>query len=381
MSLFAVISCGLVAFGTGFGLSAVLANATFLADVPNGRSSHHRVTSRGGGIAILAAWLAGLLAASVAGLIHGGFMPGDPGATRGLAMVVLVLLAGLGGVIDDRYAMPPLFKFSVQLITAVFFALGVGVFETIPVPFAGLVEIGWLGFPITVFWVVAVMNVVNFMDGINAIAGACTALMLLLIAGLAAATGQNLVMIPALLLSWAIVSFLPQNLLAGNLFMGDGGSQAIGFAIAGFAVLLDGTNALPVQTSLVTVPLILSPFIADVAYTLVHRAKRGKKLTEAHREHIYQILTRSGWSHAETAGWYLGAVTLAGAASIVAMRLGAAGQWGVVLVVFAVEFLIFHLVFRRFAGIAGLFETTTVKQATSGDATKASQSPLGHAAE
>lgn len=381
MSLFAVISCGFVVFGIGFGLSAVLANATFLADVPNARSSHHHVTSRGGGIAVLAGWFVGLLAAGVAGLIPGGLMPAWPDAARVFVMVVLVLLAGLGGVLDDRYAMSPLFKFSVQLILAVFFVLGVGVIETVPVPFVGFVMIGWLGFPLTVFWIVAVMNVVNFMDGINGIAGACTALTLLVIAVLAAAMGQPLIMIPALLLSWAIVSFLPQNLLAGNLFMGDGGSQAIGFAIAGFAVLLDGGTGLPVQTSIVTVPIILSPFIADVAFTLVHRANRSKKLTEAHREHIYQILTRSGWSHAETVGWYLGAVTLAGAVALVSTHLGATGQWGIVLVVFAVEFLVLHLVFSRFATIAGLFEHNTLDQKTSQYPTQVSSPPLDHAAE
>ena len=91
--------------------------------------------------------------------------------------------------------------------------------------------------------------------------------------------------------------FLLFNFPKARLFMGDVGSQFIGFAFAALAVIAAEIDAS--RTSFLVVPLLFFNFIFDTIFTLLRRALRGEDITQAHRTHLYQLLNRIGWSHVQ----------------------------------------------------------------------------------
>src|ERR1700678_3814573 len=119
-----------------------------------------------------------------------------------------------------------------------------------------------------------------------------------------------------------MAGFLPFNYPRARIFMGDVGSQVCGFLLADFAVL----TARDAQASLV-VPLALLAILADVAFTLVRRAAKGERLTQAHRGHFYQVAQRSGMAAAWISALYWVFSAWGGACGLLAGRIGDAQPW------------------------------------------------------
>jgi UDP-GlcNAc:undecaprenyl-phosphate GlcNAc-1-phosphate transferase len=182
----------------------------------------------------------------------------------------------------------------------------------VALPWLGVVELGALAWPLTFLWLVGLTNAFNFMDGLDGLAGA-TATIAATALALAAQAGGNG---PVAALAWSLAAgsagFLLLNRPPARIFMGDVGSQFLGFAFAGLGVLMaqrvaDGGGAL-------LVPLLLFHFLFDTCLTAWRRWRRGAPLWQAHREHLYQRLNGTGLGH--------GAVTLAvGAAALAAAAL------------------------------------------------------------
>lgn len=308
--IISVIVCSVVFFCSDF-----LAKKTLLADRPNARSSHSEPVSRAGGVAIIVAWGVGLL---LANWLVQGF-------AANVAFLILVIFAAILGLLDDAYQLKPVVKFSGQLLLALIFITTIGIVSRVPMPFFGDVSLGFFAIPLNIFWILGMANAYNFMDGLNGIAAGVGALVLLVIAIIAVPFEQNSVVVMAFLMAAALCAFLPHNLLRGKLFMGDVGSQSVSFAIAGFAILLSKGDS-PVLSALF-VPVLMLPFIADVTFTLIHRLLRKQRLTQAHREHVYQLLMRQGLSHGEVTGLYIGATALCAAAAILMLGIPQAWQW------------------------------------------------------
>ena len=290
----------------------------FLPDLPNARSSHRRVTPRSGGVAIFIGWsIAVALLAFQADAIE---------ARR--TLIVICALAGgamILGLADDRYSPTTALKFAGQLACASVFVLLAGPLELTPTPFIGAIDLGPWAVLLTIFWIVAFMNAFNFMDGANGIAAltamvACAAFTLA-----AAALGALAESLLALTLMFAIAGFLRENFPHGRLFMGDGGSQCIGFALAALGV--SAANATNGALSALFVPTLMMPFLFDVAFTLAHRAKHGERLWNAHREHLYQLLMREGASHVAVAAIYFALAAFSAMAAIWMLRLSPDWQW------------------------------------------------------
>jgi len=292
--------------------------ANWLPDHPNHRSSHERVTPRSGGVAIFVAWLAGL--AVVAGL---GTVEGVAGQAAMLAP--LVGLVFLFGLVDDILALRAAWKFIGQMLAALVYVWVFGPLETAPLPFLGDAPLGLAGAPITVFWIVAFMNAFNFMDGVNGIAAACAAFALFGIAVASAFFSAGLWTAAAGVGAVALVGFLPFNFSKDKLFMGDNGSQTIGFLIAAAGV--GAANASDGALSALFAPVAMAAFIVDVAFTLVHRTIRKQNILLAHREHVYQLLLRLGLSHVAVTAIYLGLTAFSTAAAIAMLRLSPEHQW------------------------------------------------------
>lgn len=275
----------------------------FLSAQVNHRSSHINPTSRGGGVAMFVPFLVLCLPT----LLWAGY-----GLFSG--PVLLVCLTGLAlllGLADDQGKLSVAGKFSGQLALAVSLSFVMGGIEYLPVPFIGQVALGSFGFVLSVLWIVAFINVYNFMDGLNGIAGGAALIAVLAMINMGVLGGRSDLVIISALLGGVLFGFFRYNYPAGRIFMGDSGSHAIGFLLAGLALL--GTRGISpgaveevLQIDFIFLPVLFLPFIADVAVTLLSRFVRRQPLHQAHKEHIYQRLHQRGMSHGRVSAIYMG---------------------------------------------------------------------------
>ncbi len=239
-----------------------------LFDQPGERRSHSVPTPRGGGIGITCALLAGCVLLAITG---------KPLAPVAGYAVGLVLVAGIGWV-DDHRPLSPWLRLVVQCLAGL--ALGWGML-------AGGTPWGWalLGAAL----VPVLVNVWNFMDGIDGLAASQAMLAAAAFAWLAPGTSAA-----ALALAVATAAFLPFNFPRARIFLGDVGSGTLGYALAALAAAaapqLGGEGAL-----LLLLPL--SAFLVDASMTLASRALRGERWWEPHVTHLYQRWVQSGRSH------------------------------------------------------------------------------------
>jgi Fuc2NAc and GlcNAc transferase len=248
-----------------------------LIDRPNERSSHQIPTPRGGGIALVVAVVAGMLA-----------MPGElPLAVRPALYAALPI--ALLGLVDDRYGLPAHLRLACHLAAAGACVLALGAPVEFSLP-------RYLLLPLAAVAVAWGTNLFNFMDGIDGIAAAegmfISAAAALLLASEAPPIASALGVIAA-----TCAGFLIWNWAPARIFMGDVGSSFFGFLLAAIAALtvLQGLIELPVWL------ILWGTFIADTGVTLVRRVLRGEQWWSAHRSHAYQRLSRRLGSHAPSA--------------------------------------------------------------------------------
>jgi len=266
-------------------------------DLPNHRSSHAVPTPSSGGIAIVVTALSGFLAVyfvSDSVRIAERHMAG-----LGLAALAITAI----GLLDDMGRLRGFkFKLAGQVFAGcVLLAFGI-VVETVTVPFHGPVALGWLGYPLTLLWVVALTNVFNFMDGLDGMAAGTAIIAAAAFGAVTFLQGAYFVYILCYVLLAASAGFFVFNYPRARIFMGDVGSQFLGFAFAALAVVAAEQDAS--RTSFLVMPLLLFHFIFDTGFTLCRRFMAGEKVTEAHRSHLYQLLNRLGHSHARVSALY-----------------------------------------------------------------------------
>ena len=328
------------------------ANRDYLPDHPNYRSSHERVTPRSGGLAIIGGWL-------LAMMIVASFVGAASVAAEILKISALGGLVLLIGFADDRFAMTPLFKFAGQAAAAAVFIWLIGGFHSAPLPFIGDVQLGFWGALLAIFWITGFMNAFNFMDGANGIAGATAVIVLCALSVACASLGAPLIAIISVILAFAVGGFLRINFPDGRIFMGDNGSQTVSFLIAAIAVM--ATNETGGAVSALFVPTVMTPFLFDVTFTLMHRVRRGKNIVSAHREHLYQLLMRHGASHVRVTSIYITLTAFSTAAAIMMLRLPSAIQW-LAPALLGVIFMFPAITLYRSSKAAGFFGAIEVEE-------------------
>lgn len=303
-------------------------------DLPNERSLHARPVPRIGGLGIHAGWIPVAAAAAALDMhVEIGW-----GAAAGLALIVAVSLW------DDRHSIGPLARLAVHAVAAVMLVVQIGqpALQTAWGATSGAAALVLAG-PIVaaaaaVLLVLAVlwmMNLYNFMDGSDGLAGGMAVFGFGTYAVLAGHTAPGLAVASAAV-AGAAVGFLRFNFPPARVFMGDTGSVPLGFLAAAFG--LAGIAAdlwgwwLP--------PLAFLPFVADASFTLLRRALRGERIWRAHREHGYQKLILLGWSHRRCAlAWY-SAMLCCTATSLALVRTSPPVQWTALGVMAALAFII-----------------------------------------
>lgn len=250
-----------------------LAIAAGVMDHPTHRGSHHQSTPRGGGLGAIAAILLGFLWAGYA-----------TDRVRILAGVVACAVIATVGWLDDRGGLSVRIRLFAHVASGlVVGAVAVGMTPSMNVPTLAL-GAAWL------VWTVSSINLVNFMDGINGLVASQVAIFG---ASIAAFSCNSPVTFYGLAVAAGCLGFLPWNFPRARIFLGDVGSGALGFLIA-VVGLIGVQDHCP---NLAAAYLPLAPLFGDAIVTLVRRWRRGEKLTQAHRSHLYQRLANGGAGH------------------------------------------------------------------------------------
>lgn len=266
-------------------LVALLRLRALPLDVPNQRSVHDRPVPRSGGLAIWTGWGVALTYLGTAG----------PWLLPALALAVL----SYG---DDRIGLSVALRLPAHLLAATLFV--------------------WFGLPpldlavrlMLILALVWMLNLFNFMDGVDGLAGGTASIGFGALALACAQAGTTELTPQLLALVAACVAFLGFNWSPAKVFLGDVGSIPLGFLAAAIGIQGWSMDLWPWWFPI----LIFLPLIADASFTLAKRAWRRERIWEAHREHAYQKLVLLGWSHAKTSASYL---ALTAASNLLALLL------------------------------------------------------------
>lgn len=260
-------------------------------DAPGARKVHTTPVPRVGGIAMAAGMLLALV-------LSGNFSQPMPAYLAG----VLVLL--LFGVWDDRVTLSA----GPKLLGQVIAVLVIMIWGDVTIATTTLAERHelpqWISWPLTFVFLIGVTNAINLADGLDGLAGGTTLLSLSALALLAFTSGTPFVGVVAVVIVGAILGFLRYNTHPARVFMGDSGSQILGFSAAVLAVLLTQDELTPLSSAL---PLLLLGIpIIDTLMVMTQRLLEGRSPLQADRNHIHHRLLALGFDHHEAViGIYL----------------------------------------------------------------------------
>lgn len=273
----AIILPGLLILVTSCFLSWVVIRLSVklnILDIPNNRSSHIKPTPRGGGIAVVLSWYAGITWLFIMHLIS------DNLYYALLSGLILALISFL----DDLRDLRPAIRLIGQCITAI---LAMWFLDGLNLNFSEFWRLpDFIIYPVTIVGFVWFINLFNFLDGIDgyaSIEALCVAFALYLL------TGDSLNVI----LMAAVTGFLIWNWPKARIFMGDVGSTQLGFILFVLGIHYHNLNKLTIFCWII----ITLPFWFDATITLLRRWRNKEKLSQAHRKHVYQRLVQSGYSH------------------------------------------------------------------------------------
>ncbi len=289
MNLLAVVIALLLSMALSASLSRYRGRYALL-DLPNARSLHSGATPRSGGLAMLA----GIV---VAALISGVYAGLSQAAWVAIAFVSIAAIS----FADDLWRLPALARLLVHLAAACLLVLAAGYVPATLHLLPGWQVSGpeWFIAGFCVLLMAWLVNLYNFMDGMDGLAGGMALIGFGALAVLGLSAGAPAYSLAAALVAAAAAGFLPFNFPPARLFMGDVGSGSLGFLLALMLLWAERAGLFPLWLGL----LVFSPFIVDATWTLLRRALQGRKPWAAHREHFYQRLVGAGWSHRRTTLW------------------------------------------------------------------------------
>lgn len=283
-------------------LTWVLIHRVKIIDTPNERSSHVRPTPKSGGLAVVATFFAGMaglyLLADTVQLVESYFL--------GFFFSCVVLVAV--SLWDDMKNMGFKGKLLTQAGCAGVVCLVGIVVDKVPVPFGGMLPLGLFGYAVTLVWLVGLTNAFNFMDGLDGLAGGTAALVAALFGLITLVEGSHFVYLTSWVIVGGCLGFLLFNFPPARIFMGDVGSQFLGFAFAALAIIAMRYDHS--HTPFLVMPLLFLHFLWDTGFTILRRWWIGENIAQAHRTHLYQLANRLGFSHREVTLYHY-VVTLA----------------------------------------------------------------------
>ena len=258
-----------------------------VVDNPDERRINRRPIPRLGGLAIFL----GILVPSLAFLDLSGEMRG---ILLGAAVACVV------GAVDDFRGLSPPIKFGGQVLAAAIpTAFGVWI-DHFTLPFLGAVDVpAWIGVPLTIVWIVAVMNMVNFLDGLDGLASGVCAISGTTFAIISLSLGKVDAAILSAIVAGACIGFLRHNFFPARIFMGDSGALVLGFTLASISVagLLKTASTVVLFLPL----LVLAVPIIDTSFVVLKRLKYRQPISTADRSHLHHRFLNIGFSQRRAA--------------------------------------------------------------------------------
>jgi len=321
----------------------LLARKLNAVDLTNPRKVHSKPIPRIGGISVF------LPSAVLA--IAALFLDNSIGeAFRSIRIQVLSLL-GAGtfifciGLIDDLRGMRARYKLLAQIIAAVAMCQAGVKIDLLNVANLFTIDFGWLSFPVTIFWIIAITNAVNLTDGLDGLAAGICAVTCGVIAVFAFASGQPMMGVFMLALLGSLSGFLFFNFNPARIFMGDCGSMFLGFVLASSSVMCMTKSGTIVGLALPALALGLPIF--DTIFTMLRRYLGRWRIMSPDRSHLHHRLLDMGFRHHHAViTMYVITIIAAGLGMFMMVTRG-----GGIVAVFLGVLLLLVLVFRAFGAI------------------------------
>jgi UDP-GlcNAc:undecaprenyl-phosphate/decaprenyl-phosphate GlcNAc-1-phosphate transferase len=301
-------------------VAARLARRLGAIDRLSERGLAQRETPLLGGLAILAGvliaaaiWLPKEIALPHAA--HG--LPGSSCTVHSWTVIAGACVITLVGAIDDWHALPPLLKLLGQIAAALIVVEGGAVVTDVTLPFFGALQFPNEGGALTVIWLVGLMNVVNFSDGVDGLAAGLCAIDGIAFSVIAFDLNVPGAAILAALTAGASLGFLFHNYHPASVFMGDSGANLLGYLLGVAAVI--GSLKTSATVALVVPLVILAVPFLDTGFVIAKRLKYRRKPWSADANHFHHRMARIGFSQRKTVAYlYAWSALLAGVA--VALR-------------------------------------------------------------
>ncbi len=205
------------------------------------------------------------------------------------------LAVGLLGLYDDWRGSKVWFKFAFQAVAAAIVVTAGVQARLFTNPLGDRFDLGWLGVPLTILWIVGVTNAMNLIDGLDGLAAGIGTIASLSLCAVGALTDQPLVAILALALGGASLGFLPFNFYPARIFLGDTGSMFLGFVLAGLGVV--GSLKASTATVLIIPIVVLGIPVFDTLWAIQRRTRRRVSPFKPDRDHLHHRLVRVGLHH------------------------------------------------------------------------------------
>jgi UDP-GlcNAc:undecaprenyl-phosphate GlcNAc-1-phosphate transferase len=286
-------------------------------DRPGGRRAHSGAVPRTGGLALFGGFMGGTL------LVFALWPPANPEDMRRLAGVAAgTFFVFVFGLWDDRRELPAWPQFAAQAAAAAIAIASTVFIERFTHPLTNQLvvipdlsaDFGWgMVVAVTVFWVMGMMNTVNWLDGLDGLAAGVSLIAATLFAVHSYRLGQPEIALVPTALAGACLGFLPFNFYPARVFMGTAGAMVLGYALATLSILAPARIA--------TALLVMGVPIIDVAWLIVSRWRRGQSPTQAGRDHLHYRLLDLGLSQRQIVSiYYLFCFAFGGLALMVSSR-------------------------------------------------------------
>jgi UDP-N-acetylmuramyl pentapeptide phosphotransferase/UDP-N-acetylglucosamine-1-phosphate transferase len=259
-----------------------------ILDYPNERSLHSQPVPRTGGVAVVIGILSGSLFYA---LVSAHAIPGEFGW-----LAALVVLMASVSYLDDRRHLSVAIRLATHTVVAVLLGVAGLAIGSLTLPGIAYTLPGWLAAGLSILFIVWMINLYNFMDGMDGFAGGMAVFGFGAFAIMGWLTDHDLFLAVNLIVAFASAGFLVFNFPPARIFMGDAGSSVLGMLAAAFSLWGARDDVFPFWVAV----LVFSPFIADATVTLLRRLWRREKIWQAHKTHYYQRLAQTRWGHRKT---------------------------------------------------------------------------------
>lgn len=263
-------------------------------DRPTDRKIHTTLIPRLGGVGIFTAFFFSVIIAPLVWHTISGWQIIDITAFKFIPLFTSFFIIYILGLVDDFWNLKAWLKFGVQLLAAVLLTFSGFRISSISFPYLGTLDLWYFSYPITVLWLVGIMNAINLVDGMDGLGGGIAGLASLALGIIALLQHELEAALLAFALFGSLVAFLCYNFPPAKIFMGDSGSLFIGFILA-VIPLFNLSHEDSLSSLLIPVTILLVP-IFDTAAAIVRRLRKRTSIATPDREHIHHKLLDLGLS-------------------------------------------------------------------------------------